>query len=415
MSVPRYEERTRIRNRPVCEIQSIEDAFDVERGQIIIARDLFKKVVPDFLVTNLEVRERLAMISGASADMDGSTVVIKPHWEKTPRGGRFVYGGCVEITRKGRRITILDPIGFLHGPGGAEEFAAVIAELHRIGEAVELNLLPKQKNYSSLTRIVPSLLTTEMVRRAPSPIGLLADQSASGPYMRCVAMGHTDETLWYYDINAAYLVGLRHFFPELTDKLWEAGKICRGGQAKTIIKVVRSTIIGMMMSPGNSFYRPDIAKACYGVTRRQLLDLLQRCDDIDGTEVRSHTDGTILDVDLDVDEGDERGQWKKHRIDSFTLVGLNTWWAHPVRNCDGLLKPTNVTETEMLQALADSDWKPITIDRGKRFSYRQGDWIDDEFILKFAHNRNRCFACQAGKGPAQDLHRIRQPWWDEEY
>jgi hypothetical protein len=402
--------RSRIRNKEFVEVNSLHQALDTGPNCVVICQDLMSKVLPDFLMSLNQSTRRIALV-GEPVYEGGIGFRIRPIWNRGARGW-LIKGGSVTVIDSDRIVQIVDPVGFTVSSCGVEKFASIVGDLYTTGRSVGLNLLPSQSNFRSLMNIFPRLLTVSEVASAIKPGPRLYKNSATGPYIHLECFGVSNQPLWYYDINSAYLVGLEHFFPELASKLFEARQEATLSETKTIIKVLTAGIVGMLNSPRNRFYRPDIAEACYGVTRNEFtIPLIESIESQGGTEVRTHTDGVIGTRLVSVELGKDVGQWKIDKYETMTILGVNNWWGHrpdgSVHSCGSGLIRANTTESQVLKWFEERGDKPFPLEMGKRFSWKEADWVEQTYMLDPRHDRTYCASCKAGISIAQGLHLVR--------
>lgn len=401
-----YREKRRIRARHIIDVSDNPwEYFDVPKGTILICNDLMTQVMPRKILPEVENKYR------ALQGYRESDVCIKPIFMRDPTGKRTALrGGYVDLWQKNRRIRIYDTKGFAQGYTTAAEFADIVAELYRVGQVVDLNLLPRLKDYTSLTNIIPNLISPEQVRAIPKLKPRQAKIRAPGPYIGSDAFGRDPSTIFYYDIRKAYIYGLAFILPDLAQKLAKAENLCKG-RAKVVIKVLRAAIVGIMNSKDSPYYRPDLARFCYGVTRAELVSAMHAVENNNGTVYRWHTDGFLADTDVShlINVGDDIGQWRVEAYKGLTLLATNTWWAGTPGNrktCDGLIIKLGITEREVLEHFENFGDKSLEITCPDRFSWKTATWKAQTREINFCHSV-KCM--QDPHSPAEAMHLRSRP------
>lgn len=398
---PKYREQKRIEARKVLLVESNPwDYLGAPRNHIIICNNLITDVVPK-LLNDVPLHDRVGACHGQTVtSFYGDKLYVRPF---RATGGTLI-GGFVELTRRDRRIRIYDTKGW-GGTFSAQSFWNMIADLWKVGEEVGLNLLPVRKQYTSIGRILPNLLTPALVAAARIPEEL-SDIKATGPYIRCQCFGTTSGGAWLSDVKNAYLYPVTLLFPEQGKKLTHALTLCKTQEARIVLKSLYSRIPGIMNRRGK-YYRPECAQFCYGWTqKKRLFPLLDSIDAVGGQEYRSHTDGSITDTKPDIEWHPEPqpGQWKRPvRLSRLTIADTNTWFS-PQRSCDGLLVKYGLTEERLIQHFREFGDKPLSLPI-RRFSYREATWVNEERSVRFNHDTRNCASCLEGRGgPDVSMH-----------
>lgn|SRR5487761_82197 len=406
LSEAERKELARIRTREVVSLNGDYREGFSEKGCILIDSDMMRERVPQWLVKSIKSSDLQDALQGYEVPLiGGGTALVRRQMHNAYTGSsevpngkkwRSCEGGSLTIKdpARRRRIEIFDTRGFMRKAATAKEFSGTISELYKIGREVGLKLLPVQKRYSSLTRIIPNLITPDQVRS----VRLKTSQKrlcASGPFISCQGFGRTEEVVYHYDLRKAYMIPLKKFFPELVENLAAAEDMASDSTAK-ILKVLRSAIIGQMKNADSPFYRPELAEFCYGTVFHLLDDAMKQTGD---EWYRAHTDGFMSPVKLDLDPE----IWKTEELNGLILLNSATWWENNgPKVCKGIANRANLTKEELVSHWEEFGDKPLVKKTNPRFSWKTGKWISNEEEIQFDHYQQFCDACPLN--PAEAIH-----------
>lgn len=222
-------------------------------------------------------------------------------------------------------------------------------------------------------------------------------------------VGYTDDPVYWYDINGAYLHHLRRI-PELREvcnHLDRALRIFKESNSparyvvKSIYQVMWGRLIGRWSSP--SHRNPILGVGTAIRTREQLGEAITAGIKQGGKLLTCYVDGFSLSQPVTgLDLGESTGQWRTETQPGILLVRSGLYWSGPKVATIGF--PVGILDQYSVHGhISRYGLSPMTV-QSKSFSWRSLDWKPIRRTLDFGHEPSACGACKNGTGSVLQLH-----------
>jgi hypothetical protein len=224
------------------------------------------------------------------------------------------------------------------------------------------------------------------------------------------AFGHTDEPVYSYDINSAYLSVMAEFnaLRPFADYMWSARNELRQANdpAADVLKIASTIMPGKFISEYSpeKYYRPVLAKYIWQVINGRLTKAMEAAERVEPS--RNHfnvyrycVDGFIARTNIEryMDVGEDLGQWKPvKRHEYLTIASTNVWWTDREFKDGGF----GLTEADLLAGLQDDPYEIPTT--RTYFDWSSLEERTDHITLHQHHTGMLCRKCWEEDG--QELH-----------